>query len=74
MDPRVRTYRHDLRGQLNSIMLCASVLPITPDPDEQIQFIDEIILAAERAMKILEQIDALPPEVFADPGSGTQGA
>lgn len=66
MDPRVRTLRHDLRGQLNSIMLCASVLPITDDPAEKHQFVDEIIKAATRAEAILDQIDALPPDAFVE--------
>lgn len=70
MDERIRMYRHDLRGQLNSIMLCASVLPITNELHEKLQFVDEIILAADRGMAILDQIDALPPEAFIDtPGA-----
>lgn len=64
MDPRVRTYRHDLRGQLNSIMLCATVLPITADKAELVQFLDEIILATDKATHLLDQLDALPPEAF----------
>lgn len=67
MNPRVKTLRHDLRGQLNSIMLCASVLPITEDHSEKLQFVDEIILAAEKGIEILDQLDALPPEAFEDP-------
>jgi hypothetical protein len=66
MDPRVRTLRHDLRGQLNSIMLCASVLPITDDRSEKTQFLDEILRAADQAEAILDQIDQLPPESFVE--------
>lgn len=66
MQPSVKTLRHDLRGHLNSIMLCASVLPITSEKAELVQFLDEILIAADRATSVLDQIDALPPEAFAD--------
>ncbi len=64
MENEVRRLRHDLRGQLNTAMLCAAVLPLSTDQAEKLQFLDEVIKAADRAVELLDEIALLPPEAF----------
>lgn len=64
MDPTLRALRHDLRGHLNSIVLCTSVIPITTDRAELLQFIDEIDRSCDQAVVILDKMESYPESAF----------
>lgn len=47
---------HDIRGCLNSLRLCLSVLEtITPEP-AQLQFLDDLIVAAQKLDELMIQL------------------
>jgi hypothetical protein len=71
MDPGIRQLRHDLRGRANTLLLCTSALPHTTEQSEKLEYLDEIIIAAEKLVGVLDQLEAMP-EHFAAGATDTQ--
>lgn len=61
----LKKLRHDLRGGLNAIKLCATVLELS-DPDECRNFLDAIIAASDTMDEQLQRLAALPDSCWAD--------
>jgi hypothetical protein len=57
--------RHNLRGRINALKLCASVLPILDDRAETLEFLAMIEQAADATITALDEFEAifhqLPP-------------
>jgi hypothetical protein len=66
MDPHIRQLRHDLRGRANTLLLCTSALPHASDKDEKLEYLDEIIIATDKLVSLLEELES-KPEHFANP-------
>ena len=60
MDPILRQLRHDLRGRANALMLCTSALPYATDDMERLEFVDEVLLAADKLIAVLDKLESLP--------------
>jgi hypothetical protein len=58
MDKSLSTLRHDARGCLNAIKLCISALDLPCTFEENMEFIDDVILSADRLDGLLEKIAA----------------
>jgi hypothetical protein len=56
----LRQLRHDLRGRANALMLCASALPLAIDDQERLEFIDEVLVSADKLLDVLDQLEAMP--------------
>jgi hypothetical protein len=56
----LRQLRHDLRGKANTLMLCTAALPLADSADERLEFVNEIIRAADTLLGILDQLEAMP--------------
>ena len=67
MDQTIRQLRHDLRGRANTLLLCTSALPHTTETSEKLEYLDEIVIAAEKLVGLLDQLEAMPDEVAAPP-------
>jgi hypothetical protein len=52
--------RHEIRGMLNAMRLCVAALgkPV-PTPDK-LEFLDDVELAADRLIALLDELIALP--------------
>jgi len=55
-----RALRHDLRGRLNALVLCISVLDDeTLTQTELLEFIDHIEKTTDKVIELLDQLDLL---------------
>jgi hypothetical protein len=61
----LRQLRHDLRGSVNILMLCAASLRHA-DAAQQLEFLEEIILATDRTLVLLDELEALPEHFASD--------
>lgn len=59
MDP-VRELRHDLRGSLNALKLCASVLELPLEPSERAAFLDDILRACNSVDEMMQRLESMP--------------
>jgi hypothetical protein len=41
-------------------MLCASALPLAIDDQERLEFIDEVLVSADKLLDVLDQLEAMP--------------
>lgn len=48
--------RHSARGCLNSIKLCASAMELPCTPEEEMEFIDDIIRSSGKMIELLDSI------------------
>lgn len=62
METTLRQLRHDLRGRANALMLCTSALPLASDDRERLEFVDEVLLAADKVIAVLDKLDAIPQD------------
>lgn len=53
----LRTLRHDIMGRLNAINLCAAVLQTDPEADEAVEFLNDILKAADHLDQLMIQWD-----------------
>jgi hypothetical protein len=58
--PAVRQLRHDLRGQVNTLVLSAAALTVADDDRDRIEFLRSIETAADKLLAVLDQLDSLP--------------
>lgn len=65
MESTLRQLRHDLRGRANALMLCASALPYAADDMERLEFVDEVLLAADKLVAVLDKLESLPEHTSA---------
>jgi len=56
----VRRWSHDMRNAANSLRLCTSALPICENKAEKLEMIDQIGLAAD---KLILLVDTIPAEL-----------
>ena len=54
------SWRHNVRGCLNSLKLCTSVFDGHVTPDEAMEFLKSIDVAADRMVRLMEQGERLP--------------
>jgi nitrogen-specific signal transduction histidine kinase len=66
MSDERRRLAHDLRNKVNSLRLSSSALHLAEDRDETLEWLDAIILAAERATDLLDRLDQTPDEASAE--------
>ena len=59
-DQLLRQLRHDLRGRANTMLLCVSALPLALDENERLEFVDEISIAADKLLVVLDQLEEHP--------------
>lgn len=55
-----RQLRHDLRGRMNALRLCAAALETDCTVDETIEFLDDIERLTGDIVELVEKIEALP--------------
>jgi hypothetical protein len=67
MDLSLRQLRHDLRGRANTLLLCTSALPHASDDQEKLEYLNEISLAAEKLVVLLDQLESMPEHFEAGP-------
>jgi len=67
MEPNsMSNLRHAARGSFNAIKLCVSALVLPCTPDEQLEFLDDVIQASDGLCDLLDDLSA----AFADDTSG----
>lgn len=62
----LRTIRHDTRGTANSLKMCVTVLGVPMSDDERVDFVDEVIRAADRIAELMTRLESLPDDLGAD--------
>ena len=63
MDPdALRTIRHDTRGTANSLKMCVTVLEVPMSTAEKLEFVDEVIRAADRIAELMTAMESLPDD------------
>lgn len=63
----LRELRHDLCGRANTLLLSACAFPLATDDNERLEFINDIVAAADHILVALDKLEALPEYVAADP-------
>jgi len=58
----LRTIRHDTRGTANSLKMCVTVLEVPMSAQERLDFVDEVIRAADRIAELMTALESLPDE------------
>lgn len=67
MEPNsMSNLRHAARGSFNAVKLCISALVLPCTPDEQLDFLDDVIQASESLCDLLDSLAA----AFADDAPG----
>lgn len=56
MENSLSGLRHAARGCLNSIKLCASAFDLPGPVEEQVQFLDDIIVASDKMCALVDQL------------------
>lgn len=59
----LRTIRHDARGAANALKMCVTVLGVPMSDEERLDFIEEVIRAADRIAELMTALDALPDDL-----------
>ena len=57
--PDLRAVRHDIRGRMNAMVLCATALDETIPRSEALEFVTHIEETAEKLIALLDQLDAM---------------
>ncbi|HSU66731.1 MAG TPA: hypothetical protein VLJ39_07660 [Tepidisphaeraceae bacterium] len=57
-DDTLRSLRHSARGNLNSIKLCVSALELPCTPEEEMEFITDVISASDKLAHLMDDLDA----------------
>jgi len=65
MEQNLRQLRHDLRGRANALVLCAAALSLASDDQERLEFVNEVELAADKLITVLDNLEALPDHAAA---------
>jgi hypothetical protein len=60
MESNLRQLRHDLRGRANTLLLCTSALPHASDRDEKLEYLDEILIASDNLVELLDRLETMP--------------
>ena len=60
VDQKVRRLRHDLRGQINALVLSTSALAVAEDDQDRMAFLDSVDSAADKLLVALDALEALP--------------
>ena len=60
MESNLRQLRHDLRGRANTLLLCTSALPHASDLDEKLEYLDEILIATDNLVELLDRLETMP--------------
>lgn len=58
MDKYLSVLRHDARGCLNAIKLCVSALEFPCTPEEETEFIEDVIRSSDKLDTLMEGIAA----------------
>lgn len=74
MDQSLSGVRHAARGCLNAIKLCVSALELPGPPEEQIEFLDDVINASDKMCDLVDQLNALFEDPPAAPSETTRHA
>jgi hypothetical protein len=53
----IRSLRHDIRGRLNALVLCASALDDSMPVNEAVEFLTHIEQTAEKLVELLDQLE-----------------
>ena len=57
--PEIRSVRHDLRGRMNALVLCASALDDDLPPGEALEFISHIENTTDKLVALLDRLEEL---------------
>jgi len=49
--------RHSARGCLNAVKLCVSALELDCTPEEQMEFIDDVIRGSDKMCECMDELD-----------------
>ena len=69
MDSSLSGLRHAARGCLNSIKLCASAFDLPGPLEEQVQFLDDIIIASDKMCALVDQLSSAFDHAAAAPAA-----
>jgi signal transduction histidine kinase len=58
-DAALRSLRHDIRGRLNALILCATALDETIAAGEAVEFLTHIEQTSDKIVALLDQLDAM---------------
>jgi hypothetical protein len=58
MKDALSTLRHSARGCLNAVKLCVSALELECTPEEQMEFVDDIIRGSEKMDQYMDELIA----------------
>lgn len=58
MSEPVSELRHAARGCFNAVKLCAAALELPGSPEEQIEFIDEIIQSSDKLGGLMDELQS----------------
>jgi hypothetical protein len=58
----LRSARHTLRGKMNLLKLCATVLPTCETPDEMLEYLSELEKGADTLLIALDDYERLLDE------------
>jgi hypothetical protein len=57
--PDLRSLRHDIRGRMNALILCATALDETIPPAEAVEFLTHIEETSDKLVALLDELDAI---------------
>ena len=58
-ESELRTVRHDLRGRMNALLLCATALDQDLPLDEQIEFLNHVEQTIEKLLTLLDRLEQI---------------
>ena len=50
--------RHAARGCLNAVKLCISALELECTPEEQIEFLDDVVKTSDKMCAVMDELEA----------------
>jgi hypothetical protein len=61
-DPLRRKLRHDLRGELNALALCAEAAAGATGDAERLEWLSDVEAIADRVIALIDQLEQIPPD------------
>jgi hypothetical protein len=58
MEESLSRLRHAARGCLNAVKLCISALELECTPEEQVEFLDDVLKSSDKMCALMDDLDS----------------